>query len=148
MIATAWPGSGSRLRPPWVSSISTDTRGAPTGGAAPDRSADIVASNESFQQGLKTHSNVNPIWANYHLVGTVWLNANSLKPGDGSMSTEAIGSVSLANATLETYVQGNGHNCFMCHNTAAGPIPKGGTQPLYPGKDINLSHILLSPFFP
>lgn len=38
--------------------------------------------------------------------------------------------------TLETFVQGTGTNCFSCHTTSDGST--------YPGKDINLSHIILS----
>jgi hypothetical protein len=50
---------------------------------------------------------------------------------DGS----AIGSIDLADATLETFVQGSGTNCFSCHNTSGGSS--------YPGKNINLSHVIL-----
>lgn len=120
------------------------------GGAAPDRAADIASANNNFQSAIIANSmsikDLDPVFANYFLVGTVWQNANSLEPNDGSMDESSIGSTSLMNATLETYVQGSGRNCFMCHNTA-GYTPKGSTQPLYPGKNINLSHIILSPFF-
>ena len=118
----------------------------PQGGAAPDRAADIVAVNKVFRAGVVAHKNVNPVWANYRLIGTVWEKPNSLKPGDGAMDKAAVGSVSLANSLMETYVQGAGTNCFSCHNTGAGPKGKDG-KPLYPGKDINLSHTLLAPFF-
>ena len=51
------------------------------------------------------------------------------------MWSEAIGSINLANATLETFVQGLNTNCFSCHNTSGG----NG----YPAKEINLSHIII-----
>jgi hypothetical protein len=76
------------------------------------------------------------VFASYKLIGTVWMLANTLKPGDGNMDQEAIGSLDLANSTLETFVQAQGTNCFSCHNTSGGSG--------YPGKDINISHIILS----
>jgi hypothetical protein len=79
---------------------------------------------------------VNPVFANYGLVGTVWILAGTLQPGDGNLDSQAIGSIDLADATLETFVQGTGTNCFSCHTTSGGST--------YPGKDINLSHIILS----
>jgi hypothetical protein len=75
------------------------------------------------------------VFANYRLVGTVWILANTLQPGNGNLDSESIGSINLANSTMETFVQGGGTNCFSCHNTSGGAT--------YPGKDINLSHIIL-----
>lgn len=101
------------------------------------RVADIVSVNQNFQGTIQGGgTNVNPVFANYRLIGTVWILANTLNPGDGNLDSEAIGSIDLANSTLETFVQGAGTNCFTCHNTSAG-----GT---YPGKNINISHIILS----
>ena len=104
--------------------------------------------------GVAAHKNVNPVWANYRLIGTVWEPPNSLKPGQTgpAMVKSSIGSVDLANSTMETYVQGTGRNCFMCHNTGQGPstgMPQQPIQapPLFPAKNINLSHVLLGPFF-
>jgi hypothetical protein len=100
------------------------------GGATDDRVADIVSANQNFQTAIKEgQKTVNPVFANYSLVGTVWQQANTLKPGNSNMGASAIGSPDLANATMETYVQGT--NCFSCHNTGSG-------------KNIALSHILLS----
>ena len=113
------------------------------GGATPaDRVADITAMNTSFQNHIKGGSPkvIDPVFANYRLVGSVWLLANTLKPGDGDMSQEAIGSIDLANSTLETFVQGDGKNCFTCHTTTGGAA--------YPGKDINTSHIITSVLHP
>lgn len=81
------------------------------------------------------------IWANYKLIGTVWLPPNSLKPGEGNLAAQAVGSVDLASSTMESFVQKEGLNCFSCHNTG------GNSKPAYPGKDVNLSHKLLEPFF-
>lgn len=117
------------------------------GDAEPYRQADIESANQNFRAGLVSHapsnSMLNPVFANYFLVGTVWQDpaVTPLKPGDGNLDATAVGSTSLMNATLETYVQGKGQNCFMCHTTA------GNTGAGYPGKNINLSHILIGPFF-
>lgn len=98
------------------------------GGATPDRVADIVSSNKNFRSAIAGQSAISKVFANYNLVGTVWQKANTLQPNDGSMDSTSIGSPQLANSTMETFVQGT--NCFSCHNTA-------------PGKNIDLSHILL-----
>ena len=108
------------------------------GGATPaTRVVDIMSSNQSFQTAIKgkTSNTINPVFANYRLVGTVWILANTLQPGNGNLDSESIGSINLANSTMETFVQGSGTNCFSCHNTSGGAT--------YPGKDINLSHIIL-----
>ena len=108
------------------------------GGATPPyRVTNIQQSNTNFSEGIKEHaSRIDPSFSGYKLIGTVWIQANTLKPGDGNMDQESIGSIDLANSTLETFVQAGGTSCFSCHNTSAGPG--------YPGKDINLSHIILS----
>ncbi|HEV2806348.1 MAG TPA: hypothetical protein VGW57_15600 [Chthoniobacterales bacterium] len=117
-----------------------------TGNACPARTQDIVAANTASQQSLSQAGSgryPNPaetVWANYQLIGTLWLNANTLKPGDKNMVAEGIGSVNLANATLETYFQGQhkGKNvsCFFCHSTEAH-------APAKEGKNINISHVIL-----
>jgi hypothetical protein len=115
------------------------------GGAAPPRAADIIETNKIFRTGVVQHPQATkPVWANYRLVGTVWEAPNSLKPDDPNMAKDAIGSTSLANSTMETYVQGTGNNCFMCHNTTG--FTQNG-KVVYPGKNINLSHAVLASFF-
>jgi hypothetical protein len=121
-----------------VSPITNVFRQFAYGGATPaSRVTDIMQANQNFQTGVKEHSSqINAAFANYKLIGTIWIAPNSLQPGDGNLDTESIGSITLANSTLETFVQGTGTSCFSCHNTSGGPN--------YPGKDINLSHIILS----
>lgn len=109
------------------------------GGATPDsRVADIKSINANFQAKIKEEPSkvIDPVFANYRLNGSTWLLANTLKPGDGDMDKEAIGSIDLDNATLETFVQDVGTNCFTCHRTSGGAT--------YPGKNINTSHIITS----
>jgi len=115
-----------------------------TGDAAPPRTFDINAINTAAQ-GEMAKIKVKPpqpkenVWANYKLIGTLWLQPNSLKPNDDNMVGEGVGSVHLANATLETYFQSPQFSCFLCHNT--GGSTSGKKQ--YPGKNINISHVVL-----
>ena len=64
------------------------------------------------------------VFANYYLVGTVWMQPNTydLKSDQSS----AVGSVNLANTTAETFEQyatntdmSKVKNCFMCHNASS-----------------------------
>jgi hypothetical protein len=123
-----------------------------TGGPVPpQRGDDIKSVNKAAQKemaglgNLKPPQNQNTVWANYKLIGTLWLaQPGTLQPGMGQLEVCGVGSVNLANATLETYFQGAEHNfnhnnvanCFMCHNTAAFGANTGN-------KNINLSHALL-----
>ena len=125
-----------------------------TGGADPARTQDITAVNQAAQTEMAGMGKLRPpqpsetVWANYKLIGTLWLKACTLQPGVSQLEKQGIASIDLANATLETFFQGpqnnfNGNsmaNCFMCHNTGgSGP----NSKKIYPGKDINLSHALL-----
>jgi hypothetical protein len=113
-----------------------------TGNACPARTTDIKAVNAASQQALAQAKTKETVWANYMLIGTLWLNANTLKPNDSNMVAEGIGSVNLANSTLETFFQGHfpsgqSISCFLCHNT-------GAQAPDKKGKNINLSHLILA----
>src|SRR5437588_10404681 len=120
-----------------------------TGGESTEGTAEI--NNVTTQaQGALTQMTKYPaeaVWANYKLIGTTWIKPDTLAPGVSQLEKQALGSVNLANATLETYFQGPEHNfngnaianCFMCHNTGGST----GT-PSYPGKNINISHQLLA----
>ena len=89
--------------------------------------------------------NQGSILANYFLVGTTWLEANTLEPGRDDLNEDALGGIQLANAVMETYSQGpqsadnKPANCFGCHNTAAD------TTNGLPAKNINISHAILNP---
>jgi hypothetical protein len=108
------------------------------GGATPDRVTDIEQANAHFQSKIPP-ANIDPRFANYRMTGSVWQLPNTLVPGDGSLDETAIGSISLDNATMETFVQGEGTNCFTCHNTVGG-----GAK--FAAKNINTSHIMTSVF--
>jgi hypothetical protein len=116
----------------------------------PQRGEDIKNVNVAARQEMATMAKLKPpqpketVWSNYKLIGTLWLaQPGTLQPGIGQLEVCGVGSVNLANSTLETYFQGpqnnfNGNkvsNCFMCHNTGGFGAPAA--------KNINLSHALL-----
>jgi hypothetical protein len=125
-----------------------------TGGAEAYRTQDIINVNTAAQGEMVSMGTGKPplpqetVWANYKLIGTLWIDACTLQPGVSQLEKQGVASIDLANATLETYFQGPQNNfnknpmanCFMCHNT--GPSFAGSSKK-YPGKDINLSHALL-----
>lgn len=76
-----------------------------------------------------------PIWKNYQLIGAVWGEPNSLKPGQ---PVTPIGSTKLSNATLETFTQ-NGLNCFTCHGPFSGTASSNNMN-------MNISHIMKNAF--
>jgi hypothetical protein len=122
------------------------------GGPIPaERGNDIKNVNEQAQKEMAHMGEQKPpqpketVWSHYKLIGTLWLaQPGTLQPGISQLEVCGVGSVNLANSTLETYFQGpqnnfNGNsvsNCFMCHNT-------GGFGAYPGGKNINLSHALL-----
>jgi hypothetical protein len=112
------------------------------GNAAQNRAADIAAINKNSQEQIGSGSvkTVPQVFANYRLVGTLWMQPNSLQPGVGNLQPQGVGSVSLANSVLETFAQGATVSCFSCHTT-------GAVSSNYPGKDVNLSHTLLGGLF-
>ncbi len=121
-----------------ISPITNVFQEFPDGGATPQADVDAIKSvNANFQGKIPSEKDkIDPVFANYRLTGSTWLLPGTLKPGDGDMDEEAIGSIDLDNATLETFVQGQGTNCFTCHRTSGGAT--------YPGKNINTSHIITS----
>ena len=130
-----------------LSPITNVFRQYATGGENAAGNQEISNINSQAQSAMTGMSNpAEHIWANYKLVGTVWIDRNTLQPGDSGLNSQAIGSLNLANATLETFVQGpqnlgTNANCFVCHNT--GGYSNYGIV----GKDINLSHKILEPLF-
>ncbi|MBN3861136.1 cytochrome C [Pseudomonas frederiksbergensis] len=80
--------------------------------------------NSTYQALLRT---VNPqsVWANYQLISTQWPSAPP-QPNCQILATNPLGSPAplfLANATLETYIQGTvpqtSSSCMACHGNAA-----------------------------
>lgn len=100
----------------------------------------IVDINQSAQALIRANpKRIDPVWANYELVGNVWTTDRVLSPPQLQAQQ---GSLSAANTTMETYVQ-NGeagvtptNNCFSCHNQSNA----FGQQLLPPA---GLSHIFV-----
>jgi hypothetical protein len=65
---------------------------------------------------------IDPVWANYELVGNVWTRGGVTPP----QLQAQVGSLSAANTAMETFVQNgpsartNPNNCFSCHNQDSG----------------------------
>jgi hypothetical protein len=119
-----------------------------TGGEnQPNGVGNVIAINSQAQGAVaKFTPAAQATFANYNLVGTVWMAPNTYSVT--SNQTNAVGSVNLANGTAETFVQypknnpiGNVQNCFMCHNATSysfqPPPPAQLTNRL-----IAISHVL------
>lgn len=100
---------------------------------------DINSINSNVQAAIPEHSDqIDPVFANYNLIGSVWLDSSQtpLEPGL-DLFANSIGSITLANSTMETFAQGIGTNCFSCHTTQ--PFP---TESKFADKNIAISHII------
>jgi hypothetical protein len=82
------------------------------------------ALNTTYQTLLRT-VNPNSVWANYQLISTQWPTLSGQPPCQIS-ATRPLGNPApsfLANATLETYIQGTvpqaSSSCIACHGNAA-----------------------------
>jgi hypothetical protein len=118
-----------------------------TGGEnQPDGVGNVFAINSSAQGAVAAFTPpAQAVFANYNLVGTVWMAPNSYTVT--SDQTSAFGSVDLANATAETFVQnanntpiGGVLNCFLCHN--AGSYSFNPALPALTNRLVALSHVL------
>jgi hypothetical protein len=114
----------------------------------PANVANVNTQGQSFFASLKGGETV---FANYNLIGTVWMapNTYSIKSG----GTDAVGSRLLANSTAETYLQQSTQakptNCFSCHNATSYSFnrysssnPTGVCPPALADRMIALSHVL------
>jgi hypothetical protein len=100
-------------------------------------------SNEKNNKDKKVQAEA--VFANYYLVGTVWMLPNSFTIN--SSRSDAVGSVNLANTTAETFQQyptnadmTNVKNCFMCHNASSYSFQK--TLPQLDKRLVAISHAL------
>ena len=93
-----------------------------TGGdSQPNGPKNVTAINSQAQGAVAAFKPPQSAFASYNLIGTVWMAPNSYNVNSNQIN--AIGSVNLANATAETFVQNakntpvsNVVNCFLCHN--------------------------------
>jgi hypothetical protein len=80
---------------------------------------------------------INPVWANYELVGSVWTTGGTVPPYLQAQQ----GALSAANTSMESFVQNgvaavsNPYSCLSCHNmqgpTAAQNLPPVGLSHLF-----------------
>jgi hypothetical protein len=119
-----------------------------TGGEnQPDGVGNVFAINSSAQSAVaKFTPPAQAVFANYNLVGTVWMAPNIYNVN--SDQTSAVGSVDLTNATAETFVQNanntpisNVTNCFLCHNAGSYSFQKPPPDKLQ-NRLVALSHVL------
>ncbi|MBK7145730.1 MAG: hypothetical protein IPH76_11205 [Xanthomonadales bacterium] len=118
-----------------------------TGGEdQPGGPQNIAAINSGGQSFLKNEGGAQAAFANYQLIGTVWMQANTYSVT--SNQTDAIGSVNLANTTAETFVQQASNadkqdwqNCFSCHNATSYNF-QTPPPPQLPSRRIAISHVL------
>jgi hypothetical protein len=100
----------------------------------------VTAQAQKFVAGLKPPQSS---FANYNLIGTVWMLPKSYNLNSDQSS--AVGSVNLVNVTAETFVQKPKNtpisgvlNCFLCHNAGSYSFQ----NPPLPNRLIALSHVL------
>lgn len=114
----------------------------------------VNLSGQTFLSGLT--GSAKSTFSNYDLIGTVWMNEGVYSRSNPNWQTinqsNAVGSVSLANSTAETFQQvgaipsspQNYNNCFSCHN----PVPFSNTNPPQPQKMPNrliaISHAIMA----
>lgn len=110
--------------------------------------------NEGNQSAIKTlEAHVkelegDSLWSNYVLGGGVWtsgqvpLNNGAFSPADSDAKATQLGSIDLANTTMETFTQDQ--NCFACHNGGAHEVVIADQGTEINAKNINLSHFVVN----
>jgi hypothetical protein len=105
-------------------SPSDTIRSEPWGQGTTANNTAIISLNDSVL-GLIPAGDVRK---NYVLIGALWTNGQV----PGAPGAQQIGSVELANATMETYVQAPTLNCFTCHQgNGLGTKCGGGLSHIY-----------------
>lgn len=81
----------------------------------PTIAMEVQGLNEKVQAALRQLGGSTAGLANYELVGALWFNGQSLQPPPAT----------LANTTMETYLQALPNGCILCHadSPAANPVP-------------------------
>src|SRR4029077_12563078 len=158
---TSYGQSNIAFKPPLLPFNTTTQRFAPTTNAVvenqtggenqPNGPGNVLAvsgQGQSFFAHEKGDKKVQPtqwIFANYYLVGTVWMLPNSYNLN--SDQTNAVGSVNLANPTAETFVQyptiRDNVKCEICCSYANRTIASfQSTPPPLKNRLVAISHTL------
>lgn len=100
----------------------------------------ITAINSSMGSLIQANSqHINPVWANYELVGNVWTVGGTVPPYLQAQQ----GALSASNTSMESYVQNgvagasNPYSCLSCHNmqdstaTDTATLPPAGLSHLF-----------------
>jgi len=139
-----WFNPGTQKFTPPTNAVQQNATGGENQAGGPANIAALNTGAQSFLAGEKApQSN----FANYHLVGTVWMLPNSyVLPAALTMNqNNAVGSISLANTTAETFVQGTTgatfSNCFACHNPTSYNFQNPPPAQLA-SRRIAISHVL------
>lgn len=118
-----------------------------TGGEANPNGADnVIAVNGSAKRSVAGFPAPQSAFASYNLIGTVWMLPNTYNLS--SNQANAVGSITLANSTAETFFQVPKNapvtaiqNCFTCHNPTSYSFQKPPPAKLA-NRLIALSHVL------
>ncbi len=118
--------------------VISSCRMTPYGGGNEQNTDNIQSLNASVAPHLS-----GSVWANYELVGAQWTGGNDAIPGpNGAPLSIQIGSLDLANTTMETFTQDT--NCFGCHNGGVHTVTVGNSGQIVPAKHLNLSHFIVN----
>lgn len=120
----------------------------PEGGGSDDNKNAVTTLNAN----VRAEETDGSLWTQYELGGAVWTNGdvpvnNGAFPPDAPEGATQLGSLDLANTTMETFTQND--NCFACHNGGGhevvvqmGDGSEKATE-VNP-KNINLSHYVVN----
>ena len=145
------PAQVCRMHPSGDSSIGTFPGGAdcsvnPNQFACQAHTREILAKSTQAINAINSSvwaliqanpQSINPVWANYELVGNVWTVGGTVPPYLQAQE----GALSAANTSMETFVQNgvaavtNPYSCLSCHNmqgpTASQNLPPVGLSHLF-----------------
>lgn len=123
---------------------------------SPNGPMNIVSVNNASQTQLRSPAMKGQgAFANYDLIGTVWMNEGVYSRSNPNWQNinqaNAVGSVALANSTAETFQQVTGavpsnpqnyNNCFSCHNPTPFSSVKPPVPAAMPQRLVAISHVI------
>lgn len=114
------------------------------GGGDAENIGNIASLNASVHAQLEEGS----VWRNYFETGAIWFGEeDALAPNMRIPADLLDGSVQLSSTVIETFTQKtiNENQCFACHNAQA-QVPEGAPEAFLPGKNLNISHVLVNTY--